>query len=135
MKTFALLFIVLFSLSACNNSSIETPELEDEITEIIQDTTSVSSLKEDTLEAVPVVSKDEAVPKKKIEKPKVEPVKKVEVDVDVIDDRIYDPMDDPDYIGTPCGDYDEFGNCTRHHHKYQNWENKYPDSIEIRKVF
>ncbi|TNF46301.1 MAG: hypothetical protein EP305_11585 [Bacteroidetes bacterium] len=133
MKTFALLFIVLFSLSACNNSSIETPELEDETTEIIQDTTSGSALKEDTLVAVPVVSKEETTAKKKIEKPKVELVEKVEVDV--VDDWIRDPMDDPDYIGTPCGDYDEFGNCTRHHHKYQNWENKYPDSIEIRKVF
>ena len=76
-----------------------------------------------------MVSKEETTSKKKIEKPKVEPVKKVEVDVDVIDDRIYDPMDDPDYIGTPCGDYDEFGNCTRHHHKYVNLKAEFSDSI------
>ena len=127
MKTFALLFIVIFSLSACNNSSIEIPELEYETTEIIQDTTSGYSLKEDTLEAVPIVRKDESVPKKKMEKPKVEVIEKIEIDV--IDDRIYDPMDDPDYIGTPCGDYDEFGNCTRHHHKYVHLKAEFSDSI------
>lgn len=128
MKTFSLLFIVIYSLSACNNSSEETPELVNEITEIKQDSTTVSSLKEDTLETVPVVSKDEVAPKKKIEKPKVEMIVE-KIDIDVIDDRIYDPMDDPDYIGTPCGDYDEFGNCTRHHHKHVYLKAEFSDSI------
>lgn len=36
------------------------------------------------------------------------------IDADV---KIYDPFEDPDYIGTPCGDFDEFGNCRRHHHR------------------
>lgn len=46
-----------------------------------------------------------------------------EKEVAVPDMIIYDPLEDPDYIGTPCGDYDQFGNCRRHnHHKYEDPE-------------
>lgn len=136
MKVFALLFILLFSLTACDTGSTDTAVLKEEVTEIIEDTTSSSSLKEDTLQITPVVSTDKVVPKKNTAKSKVERVEKIEA-IEDVPPFIYDPMDDPDYIGTPCGDYDEFGRCRRHpQHKYDDyWENKYPDSIKLRKVF
>ena len=45
-------------------------------------------------------------------------VETIELEIEDVDDVwIGDPFEDPDYIGTPCGDYDENGNCTRHNHK------------------
>lgn len=62
---------------------------------------------------------------------KEEPTHKIEIPIDVKDDYIRDPMDDPNYIGTPCGDYDDLGNCRRHNHKNdsknQNEINEFPD--------
>jgi hypothetical protein len=42
-------------------------------------------------------------------------IKKVVRPADEVDVDVYppDPFEDPDYIGTPCGDYVE-GMCTRH---------------------
>jgi hypothetical protein len=118
MKVSTLLLLLLFSLTACDNSPKDAPILKDELTEIIKDTSSSSSLKEDTLQITPVVNADKVVPKKNTVKPKVERVEKIEV-VEDVPPFYYDPMDDPDYIGTPCGDYDEFGRCRRHsQHKY-----------------
>lgn len=45
-------------------------------------------------------------------------VETIELEIEDVDDVwLGDPFEDPDYIGTPCGDYDENGNCTRHNHK------------------
>lgn len=47
-------------------------------------------------------------------------VETIDLDVDDIHPNgvwLGDPFEDPDYIGTPCGDYDENGNCRRHNHK------------------
>lgn len=58
---------------------------------------------------------------KKRENPQIE---EIDIDIDV-DTYIQDPFDDPNYIGTPCGDF-ENGKCTRHHHhKYDE-----PDSLK-----
>lgn len=46
---------------------------------------------------------------------------KVDLISDPIDGYNGDPFEDPDYIGTPCGDYIN-GKCTRHRHKEDLYE-------------
>ena len=123
MRSFIILLISLITLSTCEND--QAPAQKNIVTESnISDTISQSIEISDSLETVSTeiikIDSTQNMPSK-VESP-AESVKDL-IDVDYINP---DPFKDPDYIGTPCGDYMD-GECTRHNHQNDHLEDVYDD--------
>ena len=123
MRSYIIVFVSLLILSACENKNSPdhnhiTPEVnyEDKITQSIEVVDSVEMVSEEQIKSDPTEKSHYTVGKA------TEPAKEV-IDVDQYNS---DPFKDPDYIGTPCGDYMN-GRCTRHKHKNYKSEDFYPE--------
>lgn len=125
MRTFFLATSILFFTTACQQEhKIDTQTTTKPITKKVS-TTQVES--KDSVEADKNPA-GEIIPQKDLKRSEDKPIVLPEaIDVDF---HIYDPFEDPNYIGTPCGDYIN-GRCSRHRH-HKN-EPDYED--EIKDVF
>lgn len=108
--------VVVIGLSLMFLGCQEEASIQPQTKQIEIDT--VITVAKPTPDTLAITTSDSIPPKRIIRKTTTtkKVVKKVirpaaeEIDVDVFPP---DPFEDPDYIGTPCGDYVD-GNCTRH---------------------
>lgn len=108
---FLLISLLLWVCSGCQEERSIQPLIKqveiDSVTTITappRDTVAIDSL--NVTPAKRLVRKTTTT--KKVVKKVIRPADEVEVDI-----YPSDPFEDPDYIGTPCGDYID-GKCTRH---------------------
>lgn len=115
MRFYIVLFVSSLTLSACKNDTVPeqkhtTPEANDydNKTQQIERVEAVETVSSKAVNSDSVGKKETSA-----KKPKVTGTSE---NVKDVDHYYFDPFEDPDYIGTPCGDYVD-GRCTRHKHE------------------
>lgn len=117
MKINTLILAACIAFVACQNDQVKKHEAKGNPKISSPVPVEIETVQKDTMQQdgnrIEKSSQQDSVKKvrKKLEEPLL-------IDVEV--DKIYDPFEDPDYIGTPCDDIN--GRCTRHHHKNQDWQ-------------
>lgn len=109
MKTVTLIILSILTISACQNDTPDYTQLDEVVP--VKETKDLLEC-DSTEEAHSTEAKVKPDSQKIVNKDKPE---SPAVDIIDIDDYIQDPFKDPDYIGTPCGNYLD-GKCTRHNH-------------------
>lgn len=129
VKTNISILLALVFYSACQTNSTENRKLDQ------VDSVTVKNEKDleepDSIETVLESKLKDAGETKNADIKEKEGTQILEI-IDRKNDDVWlgDPFEDPDYIGTPCGDYVN-GICTRHHHKNEFLEKPeyYLDSL------
>lgn len=118
MKLFIIILLSIITTSSCESDNSDYTQKEEEKVpkniiqnQHIDETDSIIEEKNTKMVEKPV-------PQKSHDQDTL--LKPSAVDVDIYPG---DPFEDPDYIGTPCGDYLN-GNCTRHSHHSNLDENE-----------
>lgn len=111
MKTHIIFFVALFPFFACENENIceingEEANVNDR-TNIVEHNKGIDTVQNLSTEKIKGISVQK---KKASDSTSTKSVKEL-IDIDYF----LDPFEDPDYIGTPCDDWN--GKCTRHNHK------------------
>lgn len=104
-------------LVACESAE-DSSKASSAPTETVADTLvhkdTMTITRSDTTQLPAPVKEPEITPTKQLKKKQVEVIPET-IEAVPDDFHIYDPFEDPNYVGTPCGDFID-GKCTRHPH-------------------